>query len=571
VTSEFDQGGSENGRTVTRRAFLIGGGVAVGTGLYAAFRAVGDRGASSPGSTATTRTLAMVDDWLQPPTRTSSAGQLATNLRVTQGTVPIGTTMVEALTYEHMYPGPTLEIQAGDRLVVDLINDGSQITNVHTHGLHVSPRSPADNVFVAVHPGNHYRYEYQVPEDHPAGTYWYHAHWGMLTDVQVFGGLFGTLIVRGELDRLPGIAGLPERVMVLSQIQVTDGAIVEGDMSPLDQQLTLVNGLYKPTIDATPGETQRWRLVNASSVFYRLQLEGHSLAIIGIDGNPATAVTPTSILEIPPGGRADVLVTPKEAGAFPFRSLSWKSFGIFYSTGMVPVAQTLVMMQTTSATTASTVHEEANRTALVGSGVGNASARAPRVDAHRSGPHVVASAPVRPTTLLPFEDLRDVPITRRRVFQFAEREPRGTGQLDKFQYFINGRQFNPWLVNDIMLLGSVEEWHLVNLTYEPHPVHIHVNPFQVIERNGTQIDENFYRDTVELPPFGSLTLRTRFADFVGIFVWHCHILFHEDNGMMRIAEVVADEDEMHDGGPRWLTSGEYFALQRGLTGSQAPV
>ncbi len=525
------------GSPVTRRAFLVGAGAVLGTGLYSAYRTIGDRGANSPGSPATTRTLDLVDGWLQPQTRRSSGGELATTLRVTQGTVPIGTSMVEALTYEHMYPGPTLQVRPGDRLVVDLINDGAEPTNIHTHGLHVSPRSPADNIFLAVEPGGHYRYVYDIPSNHPAGTFWYHAHWGMLTDVQVFGGLFGALIVRGELDRLPGIAGLPERVIVLSQIQTTDGAIVQGDMSSLDQQVTLVNGLYQPTIEGAPGETQRWRVVNASSVFYRLQLEDHPLEIIAIDGNALTAVTPTSVLEIPPGGRADVLVTPQTTGTFPLRSLSWKSFGIFYSTGMVPVAQNLVDLHSAGRTSAST--------------------------SSTSGRHATRA-------LLPFEDLRNVPIARRRVFEIAEREPRGTGELDKFEYFINGREFDPWLVNDVMLLGTVEEWEMVNLTYEPHPIHIHVNPFQVIAQNGSAVEERFYRDTALLPPFGRFTLRTRFADFDGIFVWHCHILFHEDNGMMQIAEVVSNKGAMHNGGPRTLTKAEYFALRHGLTGPEAP-
>ncbi|HEX4219965.1 MAG TPA: multicopper oxidase family protein [Acidimicrobiales bacterium] len=520
---------------MSRRLFLAGAGVAVGAGLYATFRTIGDRGEVAAGLVpATNRTLESVGGWLQPQTRRSSNGELATTLRVSEGPVPIGTTMVKALTYERMYPGPTLDVEAGDRLVIDLVNAGPKATNLHTHGLHVTPRSPADNVLMALDPGHRYRYEFDIPADHPAGTYWYHAHWGMLTDSQVFGGLFGALVVRGELDQLEGIAGLPERVMVLSQLQTIDGAIVEGDMSPIDQQVTLINGLYQPTVRAGPGETQRWRLVNAGTLFYRLRLDGHPLRVIGIDGNPLTVEEPTDVLQIPPGGRADVLVTADAEGAFAFRSLSWKPLGNFYGTAMVPVPQTVANLQVPSTTT------------------GTPSRR-------------------RSTGLLPLDDLRDVPIARRRVFELAEREPRGTGRLDKYEYFINGRKFDPWVVNSIMLLGTVEEWEFVNLTYEPHPVHIHINPFQVVARNGVADYENHYRDTAILPPFGSLTVRTRFTEFVGIFVWHCHILFHEDNGMMQIAEVVPTADMMHNGGPRRLSDREYYALQHGLTGDAAPI
>ena len=314
---------------VSRRLFLAGAGVAVGAGLYATYRTIGDRGSVATGLVpATNRTLESVGGWLQPQTRRSSDGELATTLRVSQEPVPIGTTMVNALTYERMYPGPTLEVEAGDHLVIDLVNEGSKATNLHTHGLHVSPRSPSDNVLMALDPGRRYRYEFDIPADHPAGTYWYHAHWGMLTDLQVFGGLFGALVVRGELDQLEGIAGLPERVMVLSQIQTSDGAIVEGDKSSIDQQVTLINGLYQPTVRAEQGETQRWRLVNAGTLFYRLQLDGHPLRVIGIDGNPLTVEEPTDILQIPPGGRADVLVTADAEGTL----LSGPSLGSHWGT-----------------------------------------------------------------------------------------------------------------------------------------------------------------------------------------------------------------------------------------------
>lgn len=93
-----------------------------------------------------------------------------------------------------------------------------------------------------------------------------------------------------------------------------------------------------------------------------------------------------------------------------------------------------------------------------------------------------------------------------------------------------------------MLLGSSEEWEFVNLIYEP--LHIHVNPFQVVSVNGAPSDELHYRDTAQLPPFGTLTIRHQFLDFTGLFVWHCHILFHEDNGMMQLVQVVATPAEV---------------------------
>ncbi len=492
---------------MSRRSFLAGAG-ALGLGALA-----GRGPARLLTSPASSRDLHQVvagrpSGWSEPVTHVSSDGLLATQLRVREMRARIGTALTRAWTYDGVYPGPTLEFRPGDRLSVELLNDSNEITNLHTHGLHVSPNSPSDNVLLAIAPGSSYQYQYDIPGDHPAGTFWYHAHYHPLTDEQVFGGLFGALVIRGELDNLPGVAQRPERMLVLSQIEVQDGAIVDGAKSSLSKQVTLVNGQYQPTLGIAPGEIQRWRILNASSVFYRLRLDGHLLHTIAIDGNPLAATEPTDVLELVPGGRADVLVQAGPRSQYEFRSLSWKDFGIYYTTGMTPVPQTLVRV-------------------------------------------VSDGKPVQdpvglPTTLLPFKDLRNVPVDRRRVFQISEQEPRGTGQLDKFSYYVNGRQYvhgtNP--IGATMLLGTTEEWEFVNLTYEPHPLHIHVNPFQVVAVNGAPSNELRYRDTAKLPPFGTLTIRHQFLDFTGLFVWHCHILFHEDNGMMQLVQVVATPAEV---------------------------
>lgn len=354
-------------------------------------------------------------------------------------------------------------------------------------------------MLIEIEPGDEYQYRYRIPKDHPGGTFWYHAHRHMLTDNQVFGGLFGMLIVRGELDRLPGVAGLQERSMVMSQMQVVNGVVADADASSLSAQVTLVNARYQPSLAMATGETQRWRLINTSSVFLRLQLDGHPFNVIAIDGNALPAPVAYRVLEIPPGGRADVLVRASAAGTFQLRSLSWEKLGVFYSS-MVPVPQVVATLTVAGAATAT---------------------------------------PARlPAKLLPVEDLTHVKVDRRRTFRLEEREPRGVGPLDKYEYYINGRMFDDTRVNVQVPLNATEEWEFVNLTYEPHPLHIHVNPFQVVAINGDRRRaESHYRDSALVPPFGSLTIRHRFLDFTGMFVMHCHILFHEDHGMMELIEV----------------------------------
>lgn len=436
--------------------------------------------------------------WFEPTVRASSDGKLATRLRVASEEVTMGGSRVQAVSYEGTYPGPTLDLRPGDRLEVDLVNDSDEATNLHTHGLHVSPQSPSDNVLLTVNPGETYAYSYDIPDDHPAGTYWYHAHFHTISDKQVFGGQFGLLILRGALDELPGVAGLTERVIIISQTEIVDGGIKDGADSALDVQVTLVNGTYQPTAQIAPGEVQRWRILNSSSLFLRLRLDGHQMHTIAIDGNPLTATQTSEVLVLVPGARADVLVQGGAEGSYELQSLSWEEFGVFY-TSMVPVPQPLLTLESRG--------EAATPAAL-------------------------------PTELLPFEDLRDAQIDRRRTFVFEELEPRGTGHNEHFRYYINGTQFDHHVVNETMNLGDTEEWEFINRTYEPHPIHIHVNPFQVVSIDGEPVEEPHLRDTAMLPPFGSLVIRHRFEDFTGVFVMHCHILFHEDHGMMQLLEVV---------------------------------
>jgi FtsP/CotA-like multicopper oxidase with cupredoxin domain len=478
-----------------RRTFLAG---AAG-GLVAVSLA---RCGGTGGRAQTTET---VGGWLQPVSRRSVGGQLSTTLRASEGPVLVANKDAGAVTYEQMYPGPTLEVRSGELLKVDLVNDTREPTNLHTHGFHVSSLAPSDDVLFAIAPGHRFQYQYDLPADHPAGTYWYHAHDHPLTDEQVGLGLFGAVIIRGEEDAVSRVAPIGERMMVFSQVELKNGAIVPAPISSLSVQSTLVNGRYQPSLTIAPGEIQRWRLVNASVVFLRFQLDGHVLHQMAVDGNTMAEVVPQEVVEIPPGGRVDVLVQLDREGTFNLRSLSFERFGVF-NTSMVAVPQPVVRV------------------------VSQGSPVSPR--------------PKLPEKLVPFDDLRHAKIDYRRTLRLQELEPRGIKATDPvyknefYRYYVDGRIFDLHRVDQTMVLGDTEEWYFVNETYEPHPIHIHQNPFQVVAVNDKSVDERHYRDTATLPAFGTLTIRTRFLDYTGKFVWHCHILFHEDHGMMQLLEVV---------------------------------
>jgi FtsP/CotA-like multicopper oxidase with cupredoxin domain len=135
-----------------------------------------------------------------------------------------------------------------------------------------------------------------------------------------------------------------------------------------------------------------------------------------------------------------------------------------------------------------------------------------------------------PTTVFPWQDLAEVPIARQRTvtFQMNSTDP----------YFaIDSKAFDPDRVDQVVTLGSTEEWVIRNESNEFHPFHIHVNDFQVMSVNGEPMPVN-RNDTYSLPPNGEIVIRTQFLDFTGKFVYHCHILAHEDFGMMGVVEVV---------------------------------
>jgi FtsP/CotA-like multicopper oxidase with cupredoxin domain len=172
-------------------------------------------------------------------------------------------------------------VRAGDVLKIKLANNLAQPTNLHVHGLHVSPQDNGDNVFISVEPGSTFDYEYALPQGHPPGVYWYHPHHHRTVADQIFAGLFGAIIVE---DPDP-IETSRERVLVVSDTNL-DGLGNIPTVPAMERimgregQLILVNGQSTPLLTARPGERERWRIINACVARYlRLRLEGISMML----------------------------------------------------------------------------------------------------------------------------------------------------------------------------------------------------------------------------------------------------------------------------------------------------
>jgi FtsP/CotA-like multicopper oxidase with cupredoxin domain len=465
-------------------------------------------------------------DLAEPAVRASVGGVLDTTLAARYGPVVIAGRTVQAEAYENSYPSPTLRFRPGERLRVKLENQlpaqsfdtaaapaitggrhpahdaamiaGVNFSNLHIHGMHVSPVGNGDNIFLTINPGQSFQYDYPIPTDQPPGMYWYHPHRHGLTDQQDGFGMMGAMIVEGALDRLPGIFGLRERLLVIHATQLTpQGTVVPGDQQDPTQYIRTVNGQLNPVIRIQPGETQRWRIGNTSAdSFLNVSLDGNQLYQIASDGNTWAQPVAQNSIVLPPAGRAEVLVKCAVAGTTTFRTLPYVQG--FINTPNVPLATVIC-----------------------------------------EGP-AWTPQPL-PSTLLPVLDLRNIPLTgnngqpRQVVFSELGSPP---CPPNGFCPVINGVPFDPDRVDIQVKLGTTEEWIVSNTSIEEHPFHIHVNPFQVTAINGNPVPLTGYLDTQSIPIGGSFTMRTQFKDFVGKFVIHCHILGHEDAGMMAVVEVI---------------------------------
>ena len=214
-------------------------------------------------------------------------------------------TSTEFWTYNSMVPGPLIDVFEGDTVRIRLENRLSQETTVHWHGLPVPPAQDG-NPMDPIAPGASRMYEFTLPVG-SAGTYWYHPHPHGHTAEQVYRGMAGLFVVRSRTDPVP--AAIEEKLLVVSDLRLAaDGTIPAN--TPMDWQngregnYVLVNGQYQPVLTIKPGQSQRWRVLNATNARYlRLALTGHTMTLIGTDGG---------LLRAPMPGINDILLAPAE-------------------------------------------------------------------------------------------------------------------------------------------------------------------------------------------------------------------------------------------------------------------
>ena len=473
-----------------------------------------ERAAAGPfdnlfGSKASLPASEAVEPLATSPEYRSENGVLEVALEARETQVKLGRWQIQGATYNGSYAGPVLRLKPGDTLHLRLTNRLPQATNIHFHGLAVSPQGHGDNSMHMVAPGETWDYEIAIPKDHAPGVYWFHTHAHSFAERQLMGGLSGTLVIDGFQDQVPATKPLRERLMALKEFAPTADGKLQNVPKPYNFEIRSLNGQVMPKIDIQPGETQLWRLSDqTANTYYRLSLEGHSFTVVGRDSHPVAHPEVVKEVMLGPAERADVLVTGGPAGSYTLVSED-------VNTG--PAGDTWAAQ---------------NMALLV-------SAR----DANRPAPAALGAL----TSAAAGKPVPGDKIDAQRLVVFSEDSVTGL-------FFINHQTFDHERIDMKLPLGSVEEWTIRNASDELHVFHIHQVDFQVLSVNGRDLPFDGRVDTVNIPVHGEVKIRIAFTDptIIGRFMFHCHILEHEDKGMMAQIEVydpkIGPMPEGHDTG-----------------------
>ena len=401
---------------------------------------------------------------------------------------------VKAWGFNQTIPGPLLKANKGDQMMVTVKNELKVPTIVHWHGIRLpAGMDGTDMVQKPIQPGEEFTYKFIVPD---AGTFWYHSHHD--ETVQMERGMYGAMVI--EEDDM--IITDEERVLVFDDMKLDDkNEFVKGNTisrwkerhDGREGQTVLLNGKENTVIAMSAGQTERWRLVNASSARYiRLSLSGNRFRMIGTDGGLIEQPVEMKELLLSPGERAELLIGPfAEGEEFDIESLPYNRM-TFVKSRKISFAKVVV-------------------------------------------------GQAEPTIFLLPEKLRtinalaqqDAVPTRKVKFSVGASWKRG------IDFLVNGRMHTH---DEPVKVGELQVWEVKNTSMMDHPFHLHGFFFQVLEENGEAPRYKAWKDVVNLKPRSTVKLAWIPDDRTGRWMYHCHIIEHHAAGMMGHFDVVKDYD-----------------------------
>jgi len=408
------------------------------------------------------------------------------------------------LGYNSESPGPLIEVSEGERVRITFANrlSGEEST-IHWHGMPV-PADQDGNPMDPVAAGADRTYTFDLPEG-SAGSYWYHPHPHGKTAEQVYRGLAGAFLVKPKLDPIPPAYG--DTLLFFTDLRLAaDGTMPESTMvDAMNGRVgdhVLVNGQKNPVLTVPAGTQRRFRLFNATNArFLRLTFGEAPMTVIGTDGGLLEAPVPgINDVLLAPAERMEVIVAFDKPGTTTLRTLD-------YDRGwMGPGRPKDAGIELLTIETSETVAEP---------------------------------VPPLPATLRPVADLGPPTVNRR--FVFSETMAMGAGGME-MGFLINGASFDMNRVDIVSKAGEVELWEIANPTDMDHPFHVHGTQFLLVEteRDGKLAKPAYkaWKDTVNVARGETVRILLR-QDRPGPRMYHCHILEHEQLGMMGIVDVQA--------------------------------
>jgi len=419
---------------------------------------------------------------------------------------------LDAFQFNNSVPGPTIRHVKGQELDIQFTNNLGQESIIHWHGLIVPPEMdghPKD----AISSGT---YDYKFNLNQRAGTYWYHPHPHRLTGEQVYRGLAGFFIIEDEEEKLLNLpSGNYEIPLVIQDQRVSDSGQIIYNPSMPERMMTgflgdtiLINGAPSPYQEVEPS-VYRLRVLNGSNArIYNIAFQDDlSFMVIGTDGGLLPEAIETNELIMAPGERADILVD--------FSGLKKNSINLISKPFDMPSGGSMMGMQNMMG---SSGPEQGTGFDLMEFRIDGESKQEP-VDlpsqlSESSFPEASSADRTRPIRL-------DMQMMN--------------------GHTINGRQFEMVRVDERVEQGSTEIWEFINNSNVPHPMHIHAVQFKVLDRSGSRglmPTETGWKDTVLVMPDETVRVIMNFNAPKGLYVFHCHNLEHEDNGMMANLEIV---------------------------------
>jgi FtsP/CotA-like multicopper oxidase with cupredoxin domain len=386
-------------------------------------------------------------------------------------------------------PGPVLDVQQGDQVIVHFRNELDEATTIHWHGIRVPNSSDgSDHTQTPVPPGGTFDYAFTAVD---TGTYWYHPH--VDGAVQVEKGLYAPLVVRGGVE--PAVDA--DRVFVLDDVKLgadgnLDNSVDMTDMMYGRQGNTLlVNGHVGATLDVKAGARERWRFVDAAnSRFFNVAVPGHPFLVIGFDGGVIPTPYMTDTLVVAPGERYEVIVdlAGTTGDTFTVQTLYYDR-----ARGELPDPGPLDLMTVRLGTPASQLDP-------------------------------------LPTSWGTLDPIPTDATTQSLVFTLHE-----AGIPPATMYSINGEIY-PDVTPILGTQDAIAIWTINDDVGMDHPFHLHGMFFQVIDIDGVPVEHAGWKDTVLVPAYKRLRFAVRYGG-PGHWMYHCHILEHQEGGMMGVLEV----------------------------------